>query len=251
MSMNRLLVAACACCFGVLVAAQPAPAADFRVENAVYVEGQSQPQSQGVTIFHQGVVYDFLTEPPEVIVFDKAHRRFLLLDINHRRWSEISTDDVRAVADRVKQRLAGHPNPKSRWLVNPTFEESFDRDSAELTLKSDSLTYRAKLQTTEPAVAAQYHEFSDWYTQFNLALNPSSRPPFPRMMLNEAIERHESVAKEVHLTANVGPNDAQLKIASRHELATELSANDLKRLEEVRHDLQSFQAVSLREYRGK
>ncbi len=184
---------------------EAALAADFRVENSVFLEGQSQPQSQGVTIFRAGLVYDFLNEPPEVIVFDKAQKRFILLDITRRVRSEISTDDVLAVVDRVKQRLAGHPNPNSRWLVDPSFDESFDRAKAELTLKSDTITYRAQIETADPAVAIQYHEFSDWYTQLNLALNPSSRPPFPRMMLNAAIERHQGVAKEVHLAAAAGP----------------------------------------------
>ena len=184
---------------------EAAQAADFRVDNTVYVEGQSQPQSQGVTIFHQGLVYDFLDEPAEVIIFDKAHRRFILLDITRHVRSEISIDDVQTFVNRVKQRLSGHPNPNVKWLADPSFEESFDRESSELTLKSPSITYQAQVQATDPAVAAQYREFSDWYAQFNLALNPKSWPPFPRMMLNEAIQRHQGVAKEVHLDRSLGP----------------------------------------------
>ena len=110
---------------------EAAQAADFRVDNAVSAEGQSQPQSQGVTIFHEGLVYDFLNEPAEIIVFDKAHRRFILLDVGRRVRSEITIDDVQKVVDRVKQRLAGHPNPNIRWLADPSFEESFDRENSE------------------------------------------------------------------------------------------------------------------------
>ena len=227
-----------------LVARRPA-AADFRVENTVFAEGQSQPQSQGVTIFHEGLVYDFLNEPAEVIVFDKAHRRFILLDISRRVRSEISIDDVQAFVDRVKQRLSGHPNPNVKWLADPSFEESFDRESSELTLKSPSITYQAQVQATDPAVAAQYHEFSDWYAQFNHVLNPKSRPPFPRMMLNEAIERHQGIAKEVHLTAALGPKDAPIKITSRHQLAVQLDAADMNRVAEAREYLRSFRSVSL------
>ena len=105
------------------------------------------------------------------------------------------------------------------------------------------------VQTTDRAVATQYREFSDWYTQFNLALNPSSRPPFPRMLLNAAIERHQGVAKEVHLTAAAGPQDAAVKITSRHQLAVQLEAADLNRVAEVSEYMRSFRSVSLREYR--
>ena len=129
MPAYRVLAAALFFFSGTALLTEAAQAADFRVDNRVFVEGQSQPQSQGVTIFHEGLVYDFLNEPAEVIVFDKAHRRFILLDLARHVRSEISTDDVQAFVDRVKQRLAGHPNPNVKWLADPSFEESFDRET--------------------------------------------------------------------------------------------------------------------------
>jgi hypothetical protein len=250
MSTYRVLFAAMFLCLGPAILTESAHAADFRVDNAVYAEGQSEPQTQGVTIFYDGIVYDFLNDPAEVIVFEKAHRRFILLDITRHVQSQISTDDVRTVVNRVKQRLAGHPNPNSRWLVDPSFEESFNRENSELTLKSPSVIYQAQLQATGPSIASQYHDFSDWYTQFNLALNPSSRPPFPRMMLNEAIERHQGVAKEVHLTAIAGPKDTPIKIISRHQLVTKLDKPDIYRVSEAREYERTFQSVSFSEYRS-
>ena len=251
MPRYRTLAAALFLFFCAALVTEAARAADFRVDNTVLVEGQSQPQSQGTTIFHEGLVYDFLNEPAEVIVFDKAHRRFMLLDISRHVRSEISTDDVQAFVKGVKKRLADHPNPNIKRLANPSFEEVFDPKTSLLTLKSPSITYQAQVQATDPEVAAQYHDFSDWYTQFNVALDPSSRPPFARMMLNEAIERRQGVAKEVHLVATAGPKDAPLKIASRHQLALELDAADINRVAEVREHLRSFPTVTFREYRQK
>jgi hypothetical protein len=98
-------------------------------------------------------------------------------------------------------------------------------------------------------VAAQYHEFSDWYAEFNHTLNPKSWPPFPRMMLNAAIERYRGVAKEVHLWAALGPNDVPTQITSRHQLAVQLGPADTRRVAEAREYLQNFQSVSFREYR--
>ena len=97
MPTYRVLVAAMFLFSGTTLLTVAAPAADFRVDNAVFAEGQSQPQSQGVTIFHEGLVYDFLNEPAEVIVFDKAHRRFILLDLSRHVRSEISIDDVQSL----------------------------------------------------------------------------------------------------------------------------------------------------------
>jgi len=249
MPTYRVLAAALLFFSGTTLAAEAAQAADFRVDNAVFAEGQSQPQSQGVTIFHAGLVYDFLNEPAEIIVFDKVHRRFILLDITRHVQSQISTEDVQGFVNRVKQRLSGHPNPHVKWLADPSFEESFDGEKAELTLKSSTITYHAQVQATTPAMAAQYHEFSDWYAKFNSALNPSSRPPFPRMVLNEAIDRHKGVAKEVHLSAASGPTEAPIKITSRHQLAGQLDSTDMNRVAEAGDYLRSFQNVSFREYR--
>jgi len=234
-----------------LAVAWPAPAADFHVENAVYIEGNARPQSQGVTIFHDGLVYDFLTDPSEIIVFDKAHRRFELLDLTRRVRSEVSLDDVKAVVERAKQRLAGHSNPQFRWLGAPSFDEALDRDKSALTMRSDSLTYEVQLLPAGPDVAVQYREFSDWYAQFNYVLNPGSRPPFARMKLNDALERNQGIAKEVRLTANFTANEPPQRITSRHELAGQLDSSDTKRLADARDAMQSFRHVSLKEYMQK
>lgn len=194
-------------------------------------------------------MFDFLNEPAEVIVFDKAHRRFILLDIGRQVRSEISMEDVQNFINRVKQRMSGHPTANFKWLADPSFEESFDRENAELTLKSPLITYQARVQATTATVATQYREFSDWYAQFNFALNAKSRPPFPRMMLNDAIERRQGVAKEVHLSAALNAKDAPVKITSRHELSTQLDSTDTKRVAEAREYLRSFRSVSFREYR--
>jgi hypothetical protein len=249
MSVYRVSLAVAAALFASMFLAATVRATDFRLENAVFADGQSQPQSQGVTIFHEGLVFDFLNDPAEIIVFDKAHRRFILLDVGRRLRSEISIDDVKTFVARAKHSLRGHANPSVKWLADPSFEESFDRETAELTLKSTPITYRVQLQAAAADVAIQYHEFSDCYAQLNHVLSPAkSWPPFPRMMLNDAIERHQGVAKEVHLTAVLNPRDVPTKIASRHQLSVQLDAGDMKRLAQTREYMAKFRMVSLREY---
>ncbi len=249
MSVYRVSVAAVAALFVSLFLAATVRAADFRLENTVFAEGQSQPQSQGVTIFHEGLVFDFLNDPAEVIVFDKAHRRFILLDVGRRLRSEISIDNVKTFVARAKHSLRGHANPNVKWLADPSFEESFDRETVELTLKSTPITYRVQLQAAAADVALQYHEFSDCYAQLNHVLSPTkSWPPFPRMMVNDAIERHQAVAKEVHLTVVLNPHDVPTRIASHHQLTVQLDAGDLKRLAEAREYMAKFRTVSLPEY---
>jgi hypothetical protein len=250
MTTYRSLVPALVIVSGMAFSQTAVEAANFHVENAVYVEGQSEPVSRGVTIFQDGLVYDFLNEPRECIIFDKAQRRFILLNSARRVRSEISMDDIEGFVNRVKQRLAGHPNSGVRWLADPEFEESFDAATGELTLKSPAITYQAQVQGTDPAVSAQYHEFSDWYVRYNLAQDPKSRPPFPRMMLNDAIDRHQGIAKEVHLTSTRGSTGTTSKVTSRHQITMKLDSADTARTAEAREYLRRFQPVSFRDYQG-
>jgi hypothetical protein len=248
MSTPRLIAAALLA-WSSLAAAAPASAADFRVSNAVFVEGESGPQCQSVTIFHAGLVYDFLADPAEIIVFDKPHGRFVLLDLGRRVQSGLSTDEVEAFIERAKRLLAGSKNPAQiRWLADPKFDETFDNQTSEVTLRGDSMTYQAKVLATGPEVAAQYRDFSDWYAKFNHVLNPESRPPFPRMILDAALERNHGIAKEVRLASNFAKNHPPVKITSRHELAGQLDASDKKRVADAREDMTGFKQVSLNEY---
>jgi hypothetical protein len=235
-----------------LVAVTLASAADFRVTNSVYVEGESSPQCQSTTIFHAGLVYDFLADPAEIIVFDKTHGRFVLLDLGRHVQANLSTDQVAEFIDHAKQMLNGPKSPVLlHWLAEPTFDETFDTQSSELTLRSESMTYQVQVLATGPDVAAQYRDFSDWYARFNHVLNPESRPPFPRMMLDSALERNHGIAKEVRLTSNFAKNHPPVKITSRHELVGQLDASDKKRVAEAQDDMKSFKHIPLAEYVGK
>ena len=61
-----------------LVAAWGCPAVaaadDFRVENRIFAGDAKTPQSQGTTIFHEGLVIDFCGNPAEVVIFDPRRR---------------------------------------------------------------------------------------------------------------------------------------------------------------------------------
>jgi hypothetical protein len=238
-------------------AAAPARGADFRVENAVYIGTEAKPQSRGTTIFHAGLVYDFLDDQSEIMVFDKPHGRFVLLDLERRVQTELSTDEVRAFIDQAKKNLAKPTNPPlMRWLADPIFDTTYDSPTSELRLRGEPMTYEVVLLPTGPELAAQYHEFNDWDAQFNHVLNPESRPPFARMMLDAAMERNHGIAKEVRLTTSfakwAAPNSGKpattTKITSRHELAGQLGASDMKRIAEAREDMKSFQHVALKDY---
>jgi hypothetical protein len=218
---------------------------DFRIENRVYVGGRQEPQVHSTTMFYGGLIYDFLDQPAEAVVFDKAGGRFSLLDFRRRVAADLSAADVAAFVTRIREQVAHHPDPWVRFLAEPALEERMD--GAALVLSGEWLTYRARLAEASPAVARQYREFSDWYAELNTVLHPTARPPFARLRLDEALACHQATAREVELTTT-SKKGVKTTIHSRHELATALTPADLKRIAEAREAQRTFQTVKFEEY---
>lgn len=231
-----------------------ARAEDFRVENRVFVGDEKQPRSESTTIFYDNVVYDFLAKPAEITIFDKAHDRFLLLDVSRRIKTEVPMAQVREFGERLKQRANTQPDALLKFLVDPRFEEQSKDESGEMVFSSPWLTYRV---TTEEAgsegVSRQYNEFSDWYCQLNTLLNPGSRPPFARMLVNSALEARQRFPREVHLTLRSRDSllARRITIRSEHQLIGQLVQSDRERIFQTDQYIAIFSPVKFDEYQKK
>jgi hypothetical protein len=239
-------------CAGILQAETRTEGENFRVENEVFSEGQQGPTSRSTTIFYNGVVYDYLQEPDETIVFDQAGGRFTLLDGRRRVQIRLTTDEVAAFSQRLKHEAEKQPDPLLKFLAAPKFDEKFDQGAGKLTLSSPWLTYRLLLEdTVNEAIARQYREFSDALAELNMLLSPSARLPFPRMVVNEALANHRATPREVYLTMapKKGSAGKRTTIRSQHRLSWEVTESDLSRLAQTRQCLDAFQSVNFDQYR--
>lgn len=227
-----------------------ATAEDFRLENKVFAAGKTAPEAQGATIFYGGVVYDYLEQPAEMIVFDKAAGKFTLLDTSRQLQAEVSTQHVGKFIAGLKTKAAAAQEPVIRWMAEPGFQEQFDQKNGELTLVSPHMMYSAKLGTAaSPAMTEQYREFSDWYVQLNTLLAPpGSLPPFPRIVLNQAIAKHQGIPREVQRTLKLSAGKRNT-MRSEHELVTTLNAADLARITEAQDAMRKFKVVEFEVYR--
>ncbi len=243
-----------AACFALILAdAHTTVAAeDFRIENKVFYGSRRKPISESTTIFHDGLVYDYMQDPPEVIVLDKAGGRFVLLDTIRRVRAELTTDDV-ATFVRQLQRVAPTQNdPLKQFLADPHFEEQFDESTDELTLSSRWMTYRVLIEPRdEAAIANQYRDFADWYVRLNTLLNPGSKPPFARLLVNTALHQRQATPREVHLTMDtkriIPPT--RVKAHSQHKFVHEVAGADLDRITQTRQFMDIFKQVSFDQYR--
>lgn len=234
-----------------IVICTTAGATDFCVENRVYSGDGKEPVSRSLTVFHQGFVYDFLQEPAESIVFDKAAARFTILDDTRRIRSELSTALLDSFTQKLRERSAKHRDPLMSFFANPVFEEFYDPTRGELKLQSPLVNYRVMITVADnPAMAAQYREFSDWSAELNAILNPGSRPPLARLKLNSAISLHECLPREVILTI-VSPGDqnrAPGSVRSEHSFSLALAPAQLQRIELARKAMVEYKLLSFDKY---
>ena len=234
------------------LAAGTALGVDFRVENRVFSGGEKTPQVQSTTIFLDGVVYDYLEHPKEITVFDGANGRFICLDpIRHVR-TELSTEHLESLAMRLKDWAANQPDGFLKFLADPKFEKSLDKDTGERVFDSTWMTYRVTaVRTGNQEIASQYATFSDWYGRLNMRINPGSRPPFARMIVNAELDREQLFPEKVHLTLrpNAGGLLAKkITLRSEHKLVRQLVESDRRRVAQTDQYLAIFKPLSFQEY---
>jgi hypothetical protein len=222
----------------------------FRIENEIFVDGEKEPQIRSTTVFHRGVVYDYLADPAEVTVLDVEHGRFVLLDLDRRIKTELPTERVAEFCDRLRERLQNRSDPFVRFLCDPHFEQTLDESAGELTFTSPWMTYRVLFGSESQSLSRRYRDFSDWYCRLNTILNPGARPPFARMIVNAALEDRQLFPREVHLT--IQPKEGllakRITVRSKHRLIRQLVESDRKRVSQTDQFMAMYASVDFREY---
>ncbi len=229
-------------------------AADFRVENKVFVNNEKEPRTQSTTIFFGGSVYDYLEKPKEITVFDVAHHRFVLLDPARHVKTELTTDEVVALVDNLKRWATTQTDQLLRFLGDPKFEETFDEATGDVWFKSPWVTYRvAGVPAESTAMLQQYREFSDWYTRLNARLNPGSKLPFARLRVNEVLYQRQELPREVRLTmqSKRGISFQKHYARSEHQVIRRLVQEDRDRIAQTDQFLAIFRPIPFDEYQKK
>jgi hypothetical protein len=188
-------------------------------------------------LFMGGRVYDYLSGPERVAVFDPSHGRFILLDPKRKLKTEVSADEVREFVESLHELAARSSNPVTKFAADPEFTVDFSEEG-ELSLASAYINY--KLQTVAaptPTAAKQYHEFSDWYARFNTMANPGATPPFPRLAVNAELVKRGLIPTEVQL------NIRSVAMRAEHHATWRLLERDHSRITETANQMATFEEV--------
>jgi hypothetical protein len=233
-----------------IAGATAATAEEFRVESKVFSGKDEAPVSESLTLFADGRVYDFLSSPREITVFDFIRGRIVLIDPVRKVRTELTTEQLNDFIDKLRARALRQNDALSKFAAQPQFTESKSADGWEQ-FASSQLTYRVQAKKSDnPAIVRAYREFSDGSARLNAMLQPGALPPFARLEVNAAMERTMRVPEELELT--ITPSNRLLNkptvLRSSHELAAQLLPSDRKKIDEAGEYLVNFRQVPLDEY---
>ncbi|HTQ38536.1 MAG TPA: hypothetical protein VMJ32_05885 [Pirellulales bacterium] len=230
--------------------AAPTSADEFRVESKVYSGKDESNTSQSVTLFTDDRVYDFLSSPDEITVFDFQRNRIVVLDPNRKLRTEMTTDRLNEFTEQLRVRAARQTDALLKFAANPKFDGS-KSDDQWLQFSSPQMTYRVQpAKPDNPNVVHEYRMFSDWSARLNAMTHPGALPPFPRLAVNDALEHNGQIPESVQLTV-VAQNHLMAKpmvLRSEHLLTMRLLPTDRKRIDDAGKDLVTYPEVSLEEY---
>ena len=252
-------------CFVFLVASNVAPAQEFRVYTKVTdvsKPGESNSLSDSVTYFHLDRVYDYMPDVGEVVIFEPAHNRFIILGQDYTA-TEVSFAEVNhfletAQTETVKyiQELTASPDPKAsgeaallRFQLAPEFQENFPNGSNELSLTGKYLSYKVTgRQVTTPNLVRRYLQYADWAKRLNYVLHPHPTLPNARLKLNEALRSRELLPTEVEMTIHLQP---EVRLKAEHQFSDKLLSVDrqsITRWEKMLGDENQIRWMTFHEY---
>jgi hypothetical protein len=242
------------CSLALLFAAASAQAEDFRIETKVFLADETEPIRQNVTLFQQGIVYDFLSNPRQIAIFRKLQSTesgtLILLDSDRQIRTDLTTEEILLYSRGLQDWATTHKDPLLKFSANPNFKETFNERETTLTLSSERLNYRLLTIPCSESASQQYKEFSDWYVRAAARMHQGALPPFPRLMVNAALDRHQVIPSEVHLEIPASSGHPSLVIRSTHEVLFLLSQKDRQEIEIAKENLAKFKKVDFKEFQG-
>lgn len=242
----------------------PAAAQEFRVYTKVYdrTSEHSEPVARTLTLFHAGRVYDFIDAADEVIIFEPAQHRFLILNTRHRLLVPVHGNEVNDLLRKARQitekriaALQAKPSAAAeatarllKFQLQPTFQVSFDADRQMLVLSNPHLVYKVRIERVENRrFSAAYRQYADAVSRLNFVLHPRILLPTPRLTLNRHVAEKGAIPLTVDLQLNTRP---QVHLRAEHRIHWSLDDKDRALIAQWNSLMKNreIRKITLREY---
>lgn len=252
------------------LASGPEEPAPFPAEVAMRVEsdlfkGNEKQVARTVTLFHEGVAWDFLetavtpaakgTAPAmklvEIVLHDPLRERVVLIDPVRRIKTEVSTVQLERLASSLAKWARSSDDRLVSWAGGPDFTEGFAEDADSITLTGPRARYAVKhTAATTPEQAESYCRFADTAILLKALMQPGGMPPFPRLAINRQLARAGAIPTEV--TLEVEPRGVSFggptRLRGLHHTHPKLLEEDFDRIARAEAAMADAESVELSEY---
>ncbi len=220
------------------IAAAQQPA--FRISTDINFGDEKAPAKQSLTLFSEGVYYDFsLDDPSEIAVIDPQQQRIVLLDIKRNIKTSIDTAELQKYVEAAKLQAA---SSDLALLITAANTVNFDEATGAISVGIDLMQYRATIQEPQdPRMAVQYADFANWSARLN-AVYPPHRPPFVRMRLNDELGSRNLLPREIVLTKSL--NGKADKTRCKLIADWQLTSEDQTRIKSVMNQMKQFNELA-------
>ena len=233
-------------------------AQDFRIDTELFIGDEKEPRSETLTIFSQGMIYDFpLGESAEITMLDTVRGRITLLDTARRVKCGLSTQEMLAWSLALETQAAQSRDPLFTFAAQPKFQQQIE-DSVEngqaavrLTFTAKPLSYSVLAQRPQkPEAVPAFRYAADQFARLN-ALLPGHLPPAARLELNKTLAERQLIPLEITRTIPSSlPLGSKLVVRTRHLVNWSLSGEDRKKIDRAGTCNAEFPSVSFEEYRA-
>lgn len=178
----------------------------FRIDTDIHFGNDKAPSKQTLTLFSDGVYYDFSKDDPTAItMFDPQRNRIILLDGKRNIQTTIDMPELLKYVESARQQAN---SPDLKLLLKASEQVTFDDQTSTCTVGIKQMNYVATSQKPpEATIAQQYADFANWSARLN-AVYPPHRPPYVRMRLNDELAGRGLLPAEIEITKTLASGKA-------------------------------------------
>jgi hypothetical protein len=231
----------------------------LRVESEVFVDGEKEPVARSLTLFRNGLAWDFLEQPKaagkgesdltEIVLHDPVRERAVVVDPKRNLKTQIDSLRLERLSASLSAWARKSDDRLVRWAGGPDFGDGFREEDSKLELIGPRVRYEVEFAAADSEDDAQrYRRFADTAMLLKALLHPGGIPPFPRLAINRRVAALGGIPATVTLeidskAALVGARPQVMR--SVHKVHPRLVAGDLQRIEDAEAHIAVAEQVDL------
>ena len=241
---------------------------ELRVESEVFTDGSPEPVARNLTLFRDGLAWDFLERPAprdrasdaepateEIVLHDPARERVVIVDPRRNVKTQIESLRLERLSVSLASWARKADDRLVRWAGGPDFGEGIHEADERLELIGPRVRYGVEFTEAPSADTADvYRRFADTAMLLKALLHPGGIPPFPRLAINRRISAAGGIPTSVTLeidskAAMIGGRPQVFR--SVHKVHPKLLGGDIERIEQAEAHVAVAEPVDLATYMAK